>query len=245
MKSSVLTVRLGSALLVGMTLWGCQKSGTPHSASLEPSESAETRKRPSSDAAESPSGTSGPEKSLAEGKTDEGNKAPEDKAELWRRFAEAWNAVDAGRLKTFQARGGLIALDNPGAFVRMRLLRGPEDIQRLEGDYDLARLKRVRLKADLAPGEAPKPSCEDDVRLTGTLRAPADRPLLGVRFRALGEYELASPSEIAQLEGPVKTATETARYAVYDLDANVGFLFGAEGDRMVLLALDAVIPCSA
>lgn len=171
-------------------------------------------------------------------------------AEVWTSFASAWNAAaDQGgsgsELGAFRAEDGLVALDNPGAFVRLRAFDGIEGLFALEGDYDLARLKKVRLRPELTKGDAPVPSCEDDSPAQGVFLVPMRRFQLDLRFGALKQYELASDAEIARLRGPVEAALEKARYAVYDLEHNVGFLFGLEGEKPVLLGVDAVVPCSA
>lgn len=222
MKFSGLTVGLGMALL------GCHGGGNPP---LDPS---------------SPSVSTQPEASNPTAPTSEDPAAASESSEqVWLRFVAAWNGSDPAQLAQFRAQSGLIAFDNPGAFVQMRLLQSAADLQTLEGEYDLARLKNVRLSPELEPGEAPAQNCEDDVPTKGTFQAPVDRFRLDVRFRALGEYDLAPPAEISRLEGPTKAASEAARYAIYDLESNVGFLFGIEEGRVVLLAIDAVIPCSA
>lgn len=226
-----------SSLMVifGMALLGCQGSGNPPA---DPSKSpADTSS--SSDSAESDASKPAVEEPAP------ANPADESAEQVWRRFVVAWNGPDQKQLERFHARNGLIALDNPGAFVQMRLLQSVAELQALEGHYDLARLKGVRLNAELEAGDAPARSCEEDVPNKGTYRAPVDRFLLEPRFRALSEYDIAPPAEVSRLEGPTQAASEAARYAIYDLDSNVGFLFGDEGGRIVLLAIDAVIPCSA
>lgn len=164
---------------------------------------------------------------------------------IWNRFVSAWNGEDEAQLELLRSGDGVLALDNPGAVVRIRHFGGIGELRALEGEHDLARVKRVRLDALLSPGEPPKSKCEEDQALKGTFLAPPDRLMLDERFRALGQHELASNSEIARLQGPVEAARQAARFSVYDLSANVGFLFGEEDGRVVLLAIDAVIPCSA
>lgn len=171
-------------------------------------------------------------------------------AEVWASFATAWNAFaekggSGSALGSFRAESALVALDNPGAFVTLRTFEGIEGLFALEGDYDLARLKKVRLRPELTKGDAPLPSCEDDSPAQGVFLVPMRRFQLDLRFGALKQYELASDAEIARLRGPVEAALEKARYAVYDLEHNVGFLFGLEGEKPVLLGVDAVVPCSA
>jgi hypothetical protein len=164
---------------------------------------------------------------------------------LWQAFAQAWNSGDTSELARFRAQSGLLGLDNPGAFVRVRHFSGTEALRALEGEYDLARLKGIVLRPVLASGEAPRPSCETEVRASGTFIAPPERLLLDKRVAALREYQLASKAEMEQMEPAVQAARTEAQWAIYDLDANVGFLFGKEAGRLVLLAIDAVVPCSA
>lgn len=161
----------------------------------------------------------------------------------WNERAEHEEAANA--LAAFRAASELVALDNPGAFVRVRAFGDAGALFALEGEYDLARVKKLRLRAELSPGDAPRPSCEDDTPKKGVFVVPVDRFQLDVRFDALKKYELASDAEVARLETPVHAARKNAQFAIYDLEQNVGFLFGFEGARPVLLALDAVIPCSA
>lgn len=171
-------------------------------------------------------------------------------AEVWTSFASAWNAAaDQGgsgsELGAFRAEDGLVALDNPCAFVRLRAFEGVEGLFALDGEYDLARLKKVRLRPELMRGDAPPPTCEGDPSVKGVFLVPVRRFELDLRFGALRQYELASEEEIARLRGVVDAARAKAHYAVYDLEQNVGFLFGFEGEKPVLLGVDAVIPCSA
>jgi len=175
-----------------------------------------------------------------------GSALTEVKPELtWALFVKAWNDHDAALLNDFRSRHGLVLLDNPGAFVRLSRTVGPAEISALEGHFDRARLKSVRLESELHAGEAPESDCTSDAKGQGTYRASPARLRVKERWQALARYELASPLEIEDLRGSVENAEQNARFAVYDLANHVGFLFGQEGANLVLLAIDAVVPCSA
>jgi hypothetical protein len=217
--------RLGALLCLLLTC-ACQKGGGP---GVQTSE----------DVSKTPSSTGGASSSSLSSQVEPSAES------TWQSFVQAWNSGDAGALRPFQARLGLLALDNPGAFVRLRHLSTMAEIRALEGEHDLARLKHVTLRTALQSGDAPKANCETDLRLSGTFVTSVDRFLLEKRFAALQEYQLAREDEIQKLKPSVEAAKSEAQVAVYDLDANVGFLFGKEEGRLVLLAIDAVVPCSA
>jgi hypothetical protein len=219
-------------LLCLLLTCACQRGGAP-------------RAQTSEDVPRDSSPTGGVSGSLVGSRTELSPGVAPSPAVTWQSFVQAWNSGDAQALRPFQARLGLVALDNPGAFVRLRHLSTMAEIRALEGEHDLARLKHVTLRALLQSGDAPKANCETDVRLSGTFVTQVDRVLVEKRFAALREYQLATEDELKKLEPSVQAAKSEAAFAVYDLDANVGFLFGKEEGRFVLLAIDAVIPCSA
>jgi hypothetical protein len=166
-------------------------------------------------------------------------------AATWARFVEAWNARDKQALETFRSSQGLVLMDNPGAFVRLSRVGSVVEIDALEGHFDRARLKSVRLDAAVSPGDAAENNCAVDAKAEGTFQTLPARLRLKDRWAALTRYQLASDLEVEALRAPVENAEAEGRFAFYDLSDNVGFLFGDEQGHLVLLAIDAVVPCSA
>jgi hypothetical protein len=164
---------------------------------------------------------------------------------VWRDFVSAWNSRDPKKTAPWDPSRGLILIDNPGAFTRLRPTAGIGKLAELEGEFDGARVKIVNLDATLEAAEAPSTDCGAEIPDQGNFVAAPERVKLKLRWEALSKYELASVEEIQALEGPVRHATAAAWFTVYDIRQNVGFLFGREGARTVLLAIDAVFPCSA
>lgn len=174
----------------------------------------------------------------------DGPTAPAEQTD-WERFVEAWNSSDLSALAGFTTDDGLLVLDNPGAFVRVERFASIAALKALPGNFDRARLKEVRLKPSWSSEPLASPDCSELMTQSGVHRAAVERFRLSIRVKGLIDAEVLSKQEGALLVDQAMAIESTARFAVYDLDNNVGFLFGGEGGRLRLLAIDAVIPCSA
>lgn len=166
-------------------------------------------------------------------------------AEIWREFTARWNAHDPESLASYEPEDGLLLLDNPGAFVRLRSIAGLKELAREASPHDGNRVFALDFSPQLEPGEAPLTTCESDEPLRGTFVTPSDRAKLTLRFQAAIEYELLKSGEAEALRPLVVNVEQKAIFAIYDLNQSVGFVFAKQGSQIKLLAIDAVIPCSA
>ena len=168
-----------------------------------------------------------------------------DMATMWKEFASAWNARDSVALARFNAAQGLLVLDNPGAFVRLRSFTNIAGFFAEAGPYDGNRVPQHQFSLSYSPDAAPKVSCESDVLPQGVFLAETGRAQVADRYKALTTYELADEKTIEKLRPVVDQAKQVRGFAVYDLKQSVGFLFSTHGGRPTLVAIDAVVPCSA
>ena len=168
-----------------------------------------------------------------------------DMATIWREFASAWNSRDAAALARFDAAEGLLVLDNPGAFVRLRRFANIADLFAQAGPYDGNRVPQLQLQSSYSTEAAPQITCENDVQPQGTFLTETGRAQVAVRYEALTTYELADAKTIEALRPVVDQAQLVRGFAVYDLTQSVGFVFSTQGGRATLVAIDAVVPCSA
>ena len=168
-----------------------------------------------------------------------------DMASMWKEFASAWNARDAAALAQFDAPEGLLVLDNPGAFVRLRSFANIAGLFAEAGPYDGNRVPQLQLPSSYSTDAAPQTTCENDDQPQGTFLAETGRAQVAVRYEALSTYELADAKTIEALRPVVDQAKLVRGFAVYDLTQSVGFIFSTQGGRATLVAIDAVVPCSA
>lgn len=168
-----------------------------------------------------------------------------DKATMWKEFASAWNARDAAALARFSADQGLVVLDNSGAFVRLRRFESIAKFFSQAGPHDGNRVPQLQFAPSPSPDAAPEVSCESDVLPKGTFFAETGRAKVAARYDALTTYQLADAKTVEDLRPVVDQAKLVRGFAVYDLSQSVGFIFSTQGGRVTLVAIDAVVPCSA
>ncbi len=167
-------------------------------------------------------------------------------AQSYLSFVQAWNEKDRQALSTFSAPSGVLLLDNPGAFRRMQTLPSVESLLDLPGEFDGARIKALSLSEKPEEKPVPEVRCEDDPSVKeGLFLAEAGGDFLLKQLEAELEYELSTKEEV-DLKRPVAEAAASAiRFVVADTKHSVKFYFGTVDGAIRLLAVDAVIPCSA
>jgi hypothetical protein len=165
---------------------------------------------------------------------------------MWSRFVAAFLQGADGALAEWSLGPGLLLLDNPGAFTRVALLSDVPALLHMEGRYDGARVQGLPLVASVTAGSIPQASCEEpSTSRQGTFIGPTDGAFLTVYVDAMEEYELAPAAVVARLREVVAASKDVEKFLVYDTKNEVRFLFGIVDGRAKLLAVDAVIPCSA
>lgn len=166
--------------------------------------------------------------------------------EIWASFVADFNAHDPKRLERWNAPDGMLLLDNPGAFVRVKNLAGASALHSLEGTYDGARVKTATLPEVLDAGPIPKVQCEDSPEVkSGVFLGDDDGAYLQKFIDALEQYELAPPAEVAKIREVFAKSSGYERFMAADTKQSLKFLFGKKDGNVVLLAVDAVVPCSA
>lgn len=168
-----------------------------------------------------------------------------DMATMWKEFASAWNARDSAALARFDAGDGLLVLDNPGASVQLRGFANIASLFAQAGPYDGNRVPQLQFALSYSTDAAPQISCESDVPPQGTFLTETGRAKVADRYKALTTYELADTKSIEALRPVVDQAKLVRGFAVYDLKQSVGFIFSTHAGRPTLVAIDAVVPCSA
>jgi hypothetical protein len=166
-------------------------------------------------------------------------------AEQWATFVAAWNTGDPAKLVPYTPSQDLLVLDNPGAFVRLTAFSSLSAYFTQPNEHDGARVTKLHLSTALKSETAPTANCESGVALTGSYLTTPARAQLVQRVQALADYKLAPADEVARLNALVQVIEAAAVFAVYDLDQSVGFLFAHNANGMSLVAVDAVVPCSA
>lgn len=232
---------LGSTLALHLMVSGCG-----------PSQSA---KAPEASGAEEPMASGSEASTGSEAKTPPTDTAAvgavslEDRAALiqvWSQFAEDWNSKDPQRLSRWNAAQGVFLLDNPGAFVRVVLYEGLAQLLALPGEYDGARIKSITLNETVDEGPLPSVSCEDPEGLPpGVFLGATDASFVTTYVEAMEEYQLAPKDEAARLLEVEKGYAGFKKFLVHDTRANVSFLFAIAQGETVIVAVNAVIPCSA
>ena len=173
----------------------------------------------------------------------------EDRAALiriWSQFAKDWNSKDPVRLSRWNAPQGVFLLDNPGAFVRVVVYGGLDEILTLPGEYDGARIKSIALSETVDDGPLPSVSCEVPEGLPkGVFLGATDASFLTTYVEAMAEYQLAPQDEVTRLAEVEKDYASFRKFLVTDTRENVSFLFASAQGKVVVVAINAVIPCSA
>jgi hypothetical protein len=164
---------------------------------------------------------------------------------VWASFVTDFNSHEAAELAAWSAPGGVLLLDNPGAFVRVRLLDSQETVYGLEGSFDGARIKAVELSAAIDGRAIPQPTCDDAEYPVGVFLESTDGAYVEKYINALEEYDLAPPQEVDRLRHAFAAPSGKERFLVADTKHHVKFLFEKTEDGVHLLAIDAIVPCSA
>lgn len=175
--------------------------------------------------------------------------ALEDRAaliQIWQEFASDWNSKDPARLARWNPPQGVFLLDNPGAFVRVQLRAGVPELLTLPGEYDGARIKSALLSETIDEGPLPQVRCEDaEVLPNGVFLGATDASFLATYVTATREYDLAPQDEAAHLAEVERSYAPFKKFLVHDTRANISFLFALAEGAVVVVAVNAVIPCSA
>lgn len=165
---------------------------------------------------------------------------------VWAEFAKDWNSKDAARLARWNPSEGVLLLDNPGAFIRVERKSGVPELLTLPGEYDGARIKSVHLSEAVDEGPLQKSSCEDpDGLKKGVFLGVTDASFVTTAVKAMDEYDLAPQDQVALLAKVEQTYAVFEKFLVHDTRADVSFVFAVAGEKIVIVAVNAVIPCSA
>ena len=223
---------------LGVALWAVLSS--PLGCSQTPSAASPTQSTPAADDAPASAEPSGSQ--AVDAQPPRASRTP---AEEWASFVAAWNTGDAAQLARYEAAQDLLVLDNQGAFVRAQSFISLATFFAQAGEHDAARVPRLRLSSVLTSNAPPVSNCESEVTLSGTFLTGPARAQLTRRVQAVKEYQLA-PAEVVERLLPLTQVIEGAAvFAVYDLGQSVGFLFAQNAEGITLVAIDAVVPCSA
>jgi hypothetical protein len=165
---------------------------------------------------------------------------------VWSEFAKDWNSKDPARLARWNPTEGVLLLDNPGAFIRVERKSGVPELLTLPGNYDGARIKSVLLSETVDEGPLQKSSCEEpDGLKKGVFLGVTDASFVTTAVKAMDEYDLAPQDQVTLLAKVEQTYAAFEKFVVHDTRADVSFVFALAGEKIVIIAVNAVIPCSA
>jgi hypothetical protein len=140
----------------------------------------------------------------------------------------------------------VLLLDNPGAFVRVTRIESAPSLREQPGEFDGARIKKLTFSHVIDAGDVPQADCAKTPEVAfGTFLGETSGERVSKFIEALEQYDLASPEEVGQLRETWASSSGSERFVVSDTKQSVAFYFGVEGSSVVLLAVDAVVPCSA
>lgn len=115
----------------------------------------------------------------------------------------------------------------------------------MEGEYDIAHLKVMKVDSDLKDGEKPFYDCEKGWDKEGCYLEKLPKFKITYYYETMIEYQQADSNIVKDEMVLSKKSDSRITHLVYDTKATVGFYFGKIDDRMYLLCIDKVTPCDA
>lgn len=172
---------------------------------------------------------------------------PEPFYDFFARFIKAFNEKNVSGINDcINSEYGFFVLDNPGAFLTAQSFKSFEEIMKLEGEYNVAHLKVLKVDCDFVNGKAPVYSCEKEKwNKEGCFLDKKPKPQVSRIYKSMIEYQLGDDSELKVGLVLAKKAESKISHLVYSTDNNVGFYFGVVEGKWFLFCIDKITPCSA
>ena len=165
---------------------------------------------------------------------------------FWVNFIKAFNKKKTTELNKYvNSKYGFFVIDNPGAYSVVQHFNSFDKIMKMEGEYDIAHLKVMKVDNDLKDGKKPFYDCEKGWNKEGCYLEKFPEFKITDYYETMIEYELADSNIVKDEIVLSKKSDSMITHLVYDTKATVGFYFGKIDDKWYLLCIDKVTPCSA
>jgi hypothetical protein len=168
-------------------------------------------------------------------------------SDFFEKFIKAFNQKNTLEVnKYLNLEYGFFVIDNPGAFTVVKHFESFGEIMEMEGEYDIAHLKVLKVDCDLKNGKKPYYDCEKESwDKEGCFLEEAPESRITYYYETMVEYELADSNIVKDEIILSKKSDSMITHLVYNTETNVGFYFGKINDEWYLLCIDKVTPCSA
>ena len=167
-------------------------------------------------------------------------------SDFFENFIKAFNQKDTLAVnKYLNPEYGFFVIDNPGAFSVVRHFDSFDEIMKMEGEYDIAYLKVLKVDCDLKNDKKPFYECETGWDKEGCYLEKYPKFKISDYYKTMIEYELTDSNAVKEeMDLSLKSEVMIVRL-VYSTEAPIGFYFVKIDEKWYLLCIDKVTPCSA
>jgi len=170
-------------------------------------------------------------------------------AGFWQEFIKAFNEKKPLEInKYINSNYGFFVIDNPGAFLIVKHFYSFNEIMEMEGEFDIAYLKVLKVDCDLRDGKRPYYNCDYDENgwdKEGCFLEKSPKFKISEEYKNMIGYELVDSNIVKDEMILSKKSDSIITHLVYNTEATVGFYFGKINNRWYLLCIDKVTPCDA
>jgi hypothetical protein len=175
-----------------------------------------------------------------------GSDSNENFTSYWMNFIKTFNEKKTpGINKYINPQHGFFVLDNPGAFSIVKHFDSFNEIMEMEGEFDIAYLKVLKVDCDLQDGKRPYYDCEKGWDIEGCYLEKFPEFKITDYYETMIEYELTDSNGVRDDMILSKKSDSIITHLVYNTEATVGFYFGKIDNKWYLVCIDKVTPCSA
>jgi len=165
---------------------------------------------------------------------------------FWVSFIKVFNEKKVPEInKYINSKYGFFVIENPGAFSIVEHFDSFDEIMEMEGEFDIAYLKVLKVDCDLRDGTRPYYDCEKGWDKEGCFLEESPEFKISKYYETMIEYELADSNIVKEDMILSKKSNLIITHLVYNTESTVGFYFGKIDDRWYLLCIDKVTPCDA
>ena len=172
---------------------------------------------------------------------------PEPFEVFFERFMKMFNNKNSAEIDMcIHSEYGFFVLDNPGAFWVAQHFNSFSEIMKLEGEYDVAYLKVMKVACNYVMGKEPVFSCEEDKwSKTGCFLDDNPRKPISKLYESMIEYQLGDVNTLKSELDLAKKSEFLISHLVYSTDSRIGFYFGVVDGKWLLFCINKIMPCSA
>lgn len=172
---------------------------------------------------------------------------PEPFEVFFERFMKMFNNKNSAEIdKCIHSEYGFFVLDNPGAFWVSQHFNSFTEIMKLEGEYDVAYLKVMKVDCNYVKGKEPVFSCEEDKwSKEGCFLDDNPKKPISRLYESMIEYQLGDVNILKSELDHAKKSELLISHLVYSTDSRIGFYFGNVNGKWLLFCINKIMPCSA